>query len=81
MLAFLHSCTWVPNDKWPTCFYCPTSFKRKSIEASTPQPLYNRVHYNTILDIKQVIAGPQKVVKDLFCYITIHFTLFITWIG
>ena len=47
---------------------------------STPQPLYNTIH-NTVLDITQVIAGPQTVIKDIFRYITIHFSLVITRIG
>ena len=28
----------------------------------TPQPLYNMVRYNTVLDITRVIAGPQMVI-------------------
>ena len=31
---------------------------------NTPQPLYNTVHYNTVLDITWVIAGLQMVIKD-----------------
>ena len=47
----------------------------------TPQPLYNMARYNTVLDITQISAGPQMVIKDLFSYITIHFTLIITRFG
>ena len=37
------------------------SRSRHPIE-NTPQPFYNRVHYNTVLDITRVIAGPQMVI-------------------
>ena len=47
----------------------------------TPQPLYNTVRYNTVLDITQFSVGPQMVIFDLFSYITIHFTLVITRFG
>ena len=47
----------------------------------TPQPLYNTVRYNTVLDITRISVGPQMIIKDCFCYITIHFTLIITLIG
>ena len=47
----------------------------------TPQPLYSMVLYNTVLDITRISAGPQMVIKDLFSYITIHFTLVITLFG
>ena len=46
--------------------------------SSTPQPLYNKVRYNTVLDITRISAGPQMVIKDLFSYIAVHFTLVIT---
>ena len=28
----------------------------------TPQPLYNTVHYNTVLDIARINVGPQMVI-------------------
>ena len=31
---------------------------------NTPQPFYNTVHYNTVLDITWAIAGLQKVIKN-----------------
>ena len=48
---------------------------------NTPKPLYNTVHYNTVLDITRISVGPQMVIFDLFSYITIHFTLVITLFG
>ena len=51
------------------------------VDTCTPQPLYNTVRYNTVLDITRISAGPQMVIKDLFSYITIHFTLVVTWLG
>ena len=39
------------------------------------------VRYNTVFDITRISAGPQMVIKDLFSYITIHFTLVITRFG
>ena len=48
---------------------------------NTPQPLYNTVRYNAVLDITRISAGPQMVIKDSFSYITIQFTLFITRFG
>ena len=48
---------------------------------NTPGPLYNMVRYNTVLDITLIIAGPQMVILDYFCYMSIHFTLVITRIG
>ena len=39
----------------------------------TPQPLYNMVHYNTVLDITQLSVGPQLGVRDSFSYITYTF--------
>ena len=33
--------------------------------AYTPQPLYNTVHYNSVWDITQAIAGPQMVILRL----------------
>ena len=52
-----------------------------SVINSTPGPLYNMLRYNTVLDITLITAGPQLVILDYFCYMSIHFTLFITWIG
>ena len=54
---------------------------KESKEIYTPQPLYNTVRYNTVLDITQISVGPQLVILDLFSYITIYFTLVITWFG
>ena len=51
------------------------------VKRSTTQPFYNMVHYNTVLDITRISVGPQLVIFDLFSYITIHFTLVITWFG
>ena len=49
---------------------------------STPQPLYKKVRYNTVLDITRISVGPQLVILDLFSNITLHFTLVITvWIA
>ena len=45
----------------------------------TPQPLYNTVHYNMVLDMTRISVGPQLVILDLFSYI--HFTLVITRFG
>ena len=47
----------------------------------TPQPLYNTVRYNTVLDITRISVGPQMVIFDLFSFITIHFALVITRFG
>ena len=47
----------------------------------TPQPLYNTVRYNTVLDITRISVGPQMVIFALFSFITIHFTLVITRFG
>ena len=33
-------------------------------DVSTPQPLYNMVHYNTVLNITRIIAGPHMVIND-----------------
>ena len=54
------------------------SEKRNSV---TPQPLYNTVRYNTVLDITRISVEPQLVILDLFSYIVIHFTLVITRFG
>ena len=50
----------------------------KSPLTNTPQPLYNTVRYNTVLDITRISVGPQLVILDLFSYITRQFTLVIT---
>ena len=34
--------------------------------ANTPQPLYNMVRNNMVLDITRISAGPQMVIKDLY---------------
>ena len=54
---------------------------QKSKENITPQPLYNKVRYNTVLDITRISVGTQLVILDLFSYIAIHFTLVITQFG
>ena len=63
---------------------------RNSIGRATPsdstvsQPLYNVIGYNTVLDITQISAGPQMVIRDLFSYTTtcVFFTLNSTdWIA
>ena len=49
---------------------------------NTPEPLYNTLHYNTVLDITLITVGPQLVILECFCYMSIHFTLVITdWIA
>ena len=45
---------------------------------STPQPLYNMLCYNTVLNITGITVRPQL---DYICYMSIHFTLVITRIG
>ena len=37
---------------------------------STPEPLYNTVHYNTVLDITRIRIGPQVTIENTFAYIT-----------
>ena len=44
----------------------------------TSGPLYNMVHYNTVLDITLIAVGPQL---DYFGSMSIHFTLVITRFG
>ena len=44
----------------------------------TPGPLYNTLHYNTVLDITLISVGPQL---HYFCYMSIHLTLIKTRIG
>ena len=72
------------------CVHCPAHHKtlfdfkdllKKLKINNTPQPLYNTVRYNTVLDITRISVGPQLVILDLFSYITIHFTLVITRFG
>ena len=54
----------------------------KIINIQEPQPLYNTTRYNMVLDhITLIIVGPQLVILDYFCYMSIHFTLVITQIG
>ena len=48
---------------------------------TTPQPLYITVPYNMVLYLTWVIAGTQMVIKNGFCYITLHLTFVITQIG
>ena len=49
--------------------------------SGTPQPSYNTVHYNIVLEISRFSVGSQMVISDLFSYITIHFTLNIARFG
>ena len=42
---------------------------------NTPGPLYNTVHYNTVLDIKPIIVGPKL---NYFYCMSVCFTLVIT---
>ena len=44
----------------------------------TPGPLYNTVHYNSVLDITLITVGPHL---DYFGDMPIHFTLVITRFG
>ena len=39
----------------------------------TPEPLYNTVRYNTVLDITRIRTGPQMAIKDSFTCITYAF--------
>ena len=36
----------------------------------TPQPLYNMVYYNMVLDITRIRVGPQMAIYDSFSYIS-----------
>ena len=36
----------------------------------TPEPLYNTVHYNTVLALTRIRVGPQMAISDSFSYIT-----------
>ena len=38
----------------------------------TPEPLYNTLSYNTVLDITLITTGPQLLILDYFCYIPVH---------
>ena len=73
-----HSKSRFSHDEVPTvlaqCVGC-------KIFICTPQPLYNTVRYNTVLDTTRISVGPQLFILDLFSYITIHFTLVITRFG
>ena len=40
---------------------------------STPEPLYNTVRYNMVLDITRIRVGPQMAILDSFSYITYAF--------
>ena len=46
-----------------------------------PGPFYNMVHYNMVLDKTLITAGRQMVIFDYFCYMSVYFTLVITWIA
>ena len=39
----------------------------------TPEPLYNTVHYNTVLDITRIRDGPQMAIQGSFFYIIYAF--------
>ena len=46
------------------CFHNPES---------TPEPLYNTVHYNTVLDITRIKVGSQMAILDTFFCMTCAF--------
>ena len=39
----------------------------------SPEPLYNTVRYNTVLDITWIRLGPQMAIQNFFSYITYAF--------
>ena len=39
----------------------------------TPEPLYNTVRYNMVLDITRIRLGPQMAIQNFFSYITYAF--------
>ena len=49
--------------------------------SNTPQPLCNIVRYSKDLDITWIMYGPKMVILNLFCYVSVHFSLVITQIG
>ena len=38
--------------------------KKKNTDINTPQPLYNMVHFNTVMNITGIRAGPQMIIQD-----------------
>ena len=54
------------------CLYLVT-FPCSLYVYNTPEPLYNTVRYNTVLDITRIRVGPQIAILDSFCYITYAF--------
>ena len=56
-----------------TCYFCRIFIifvHLISGPSIKPQPLYNMVRYNLVLDITRIIVGPQMVIKERFCYMT-----------
>ena len=52
------------------------------VELSASQPIYNTVHYNTVLDITRIGAGPQNVIINLFSYTSKFYSHYKTvWIA
>ena len=52
------------------------------VECITPGPLYNTLRYNMVFDITLITVYPVGHFRlFLLLYMSIHFTLFITWIG
>ena len=47
--------------------------KKKNWYLDRPNPLYNTVHYNMVLDITRLRDGPQLGIWDSFSYITYTF--------
>ena len=54
--------------------HCQISVTKVSDISICNTPGHNTVHYNTVLDITQIIVGTQL---DYFCYMSINFTLVI----
>ena len=44
------------------CISTQIEWPSQEIAPNTPEPLYNTVCYNTILDITRIKVGPQKVI-------------------
>ena len=45
------------------------------LHGCTPEPLFNKVCYNMVLDITRIRAGPEiAIYKDSFSYITLPFS-------
>ena len=45
----------------------------RRLKLGTPEPLYNTVRYNTVLDITRIGTGPQMAIKDSCSCITYAF--------